>query len=97
MLVGNASRSAAVSKELFKSGELAKTDMLLLEIEWHRAEASLRAVEATFAGANKQLAAVIGIPNLAVDEVQHVAAAAGSSTSASSDDAARNSQLEIAA
>ena len=99
MLVGNASRSAHVSQGLYGRGLLAKTDVLLLEIEWHRAEASLRAVEATFAGASKQLAAVIGIPNLAVDDVQgtlRLPLPQLDQCIERHDALARNSQLEIA-
>jgi len=69
-LLANASRSVEASEQLFKAGQIAETDMLLLRIERHRAQASLKAAETTLAGAKQQMAAIIGIANLPIDDAQ---------------------------
>lgn len=61
-----AARSRDIGRKLQQAGETNKPDAVLLEIEWDRAEMTLRNGQAVLTGAKKQLAAVIGDPALDV-------------------------------
>lgn len=69
-LVSLTSKSHDSSVKLLKGGEGTKADSLLLEIELERAEVGLQNAQTQLAALRQQLAAVIGMPDLVIGEVE---------------------------
>lgn len=65
-LVQIAGRSRDVGNKLLKAGETNSADATLLEIEFDKAEMAYRNSSATLAASRKQLAAVVGAPEIEI-------------------------------
>ena len=59
-------KSQTIGERLLKVGEGTKTDMLLLEIELNKAEVALENAQNVLTGDKRQLAAAVGVPELAI-------------------------------
>ena len=57
------------SQDLLNAGRVSETDLLLARVERRKAEASLRNLQTTLAGGRQQLAALLGLPQVAIDQV----------------------------
>jgi outer membrane protein, heavy metal efflux system len=57
------------SARLFQAGTVARTDVLLLLVEWRRAEAELQQARALLVGKQRQLAASVGVPDLPIGDL----------------------------
>jgi len=68
-LVQLAGRSRDVGKKLLDAGESNIADATLLDIELDKAEMAFRNSQATLAAARKQLAAVVGVPEMEIGEL----------------------------
>jgi cobalt-zinc-cadmium efflux system outer membrane protein len=69
-LVQIAGRSRDVGSKLLKAGETNSADATLLEIEFDKAEMAYRNSLATLAASRKQLAAVVGVPEMEIDTLR---------------------------
>jgi cobalt-zinc-cadmium efflux system outer membrane protein len=68
-ILGLAKRSEKTSQDLYKAEQVSETDLLLLRVERQRAEASLQSIQMLRKGRLKQLAATMGVPQVAIDKV----------------------------
>jgi cobalt-zinc-cadmium efflux system outer membrane protein len=59
-------KSQEIGRAVFKGGEGTKTDVLLLEIEFHRAEVALVNAQTSLESLKRQLAAAAGTPGLPI-------------------------------
>jgi cobalt-zinc-cadmium efflux system outer membrane protein len=57
------------SQELLNAGRVSETDLLLARVERRKAEASLRNLQTMLTGGRQQLAAMLGLPQVAIDQV----------------------------
>ncbi len=71
-MVDLAERSVERSNELLRAKQVARLDVVQLEIEVERLRADLEATERELPGAYRDLAAVVGDPHLAVRQVKGV-------------------------
>ncbi|HEX5106354.1 MAG TPA: TolC family protein [Pirellulaceae bacterium] len=65
-LVSLATKSQKIGQMLFNAGEGTKTDTLLLEIELHKDQVALENARTVYEAGKRQLAAAVGVPQLAV-------------------------------
>lgn len=63
-------QSLDVAKQLFRAGEGSQTDVLLLDSEYQRSLADLDNARTLLDGELKQLAAVTGVPDLVITDVE---------------------------
>lgn len=69
-LVQLAGRSRDVGKKLLDAGESNVADATLLDIELDKADMAYRNSQATLAAARKQLAAVVGVPEMEIGDLR---------------------------
>lgn len=68
-LVDIARNSAKTAEQLVNSGEGARTDLLLMEIELEKAEVALENAQVAAHGARQQLAAIMGVREMQLGEL----------------------------
>jgi len=69
-LVGVTGQSRDVGQKLLKAGETNRADSVLLEIENDRALLQMYNAEALLTASRRELAAVVGLPEMAIDRLQ---------------------------
>lgn len=69
MLLDIVRKAYEIGQKKHKVGEASRSDVLLLLIDYQRAQANLQNTQAILEGDRKQLAALVGIPGLAVRNV----------------------------
>jgi cobalt-zinc-cadmium efflux system outer membrane protein len=71
-LTAIAQRGLYGARELEKAGVGTRTDVLLLDTEFQREQVKLRNAETAWEGERKQLAAIVGVPEIVIEDLDGV-------------------------